>query len=139
MAVRLPQRGRPESARRAPLVLLVEDERCVRVVQRELLEQEGYAVVEAGSADEALLIASAGHGIVDILVTDLTLPGMQGPELAQRLLADAPWLGVVFTSGYADDDALVERFPGSVFVQKPFTIEEFASAVDTVAASRAAA
>ena len=57
------------------------------------------------------------------------LPGLRGCELAARLVAEQPGLGVVFTSGYDDDDRLIDRFPGSTFLQKPFTLQELSAAV----------
>ena len=116
------------------VVLVVDDEPVVRRIEREVLEQAGHIVVEAASAGEALEAAGDGRSTVDVLVTDITLPGLQGPELAGRLLARRPGLGVVFTSGYDAGWLPVGQFPGSVFLQKPFTVDALAAAVDIVAA-----
>ena len=122
-------------ARVRPLVVLVvDDEPVVRYIEREVLEQAGHIVVEAASADEALEVAGDRRRTVDVIVTDITLPGLQGPDLAGRLLARHPGLGVVFTSGYDAGWLPVGRFPGSVFLQKPFTVDALAAAVDIVAA-----
>ena len=115
------------------VVLVVDDEQVVRRVEREVLEQAGYTVVEAASADEALAVARDGRRAIDVLVTDITLPGLQGPDLAGRLLVLRPTLGLVFTSGYDQGSSPCGRFPGSVFLQKPFTVDALAAAVDAVA------
>ena len=129
----------PSSASvRQRVVLVVEDDRSVRRIECEVLAQEGWTVVEAARAEDALALAAAHRGELDILVTDLSLPGLRGCELAARLLRETPWLGVVFTSGYPDDDGLVGRFPGAVFLQKPFTLEALTAAVDAVSARVAA-
>ena len=118
---------------RSLVVLVVDDDSVVRRVERDVLEQAGYTVVEAASADEALAVARAGRRTVDVLVTDVMLPGLQGPELAGRLLALWPALGLVFTSGYDQGASPSGRFPGSVFLQKPFAVDALAVAVDAVA------
>ena len=112
-----------------PVVLVVEDERIVRDVQRDALENDGCAVIAAASALEALAAAGASTRSIDVLVTDLSLPGLRGCELAARMVAERPGLGVVFTSGFPDDDRLGDRFPGSTYLQKPFTLQELSAAV----------
>lgn len=115
------------------VVLVVDDEPLVRRVEREVLEQAGYAVVEAASADEALAFVRDGRRTIDVLVTDLTLPGLQGPDLAGRLLELRPALRMVFTSGCDPEASPCGRFPGSVFLQKPFSVDALTAAVDAVA------
>ena len=117
---------------RSLVVLVVDDEQVVRRIEREVLEQAGHTVVEAASADEALAAAGDGCRALDVLITDITLPGLQGPELAGRLLERRPALGLVFTSGYDAGSLPSDRFPGSVFLQKPFTVEALTAAVDAV-------
>jgi two-component system cell cycle sensor histidine kinase/response regulator CckA len=121
-----------DPAIRPLVVLVVDDEQSVRRVERQVLEQAGYTVVEAATADEALEAARDDRRPIDVLVTDLTLPGLQGPDLAGRLLALLPTLGVVFTSGYDQASSPAGRFPGSMFLQKPFTVEALATAVAAV-------
>lgn len=94
-----------------------------------MLQQAGHTVVEAASAVEALGVARDCSRAIDVLVTDLALPGVEGPELAELLLRTLPGLGIVFASGFSDDVELTERFPGSVFLQKPFTVQALADAV----------
>jgi CheY-like chemotaxis protein len=121
------------TAVRQLVVLVVEDESLVRMVKRDILELAGHLVLEAASADEALALAAAQPGVIDVLVTDLTLPGLQGDALAALLRAERPGLGLVFTSGYCEADGPCERFPGSLFLQKPFRPDALAAAVDAVA------
>ncbi|HYS82072.1 MAG TPA: PAS domain-containing protein [Anaeromyxobacteraceae bacterium] len=120
-------------------VLLVEDDPSVRALMRRGLEGAGYRVVEAGHGAEALRVARLS--IPDLLLTDVIMPGLGGPELAAALLAEAPALRVVFVSGYNEDAALRtgELPPGQAFLQKPFTGEELARVVrQTLDAPRAA-
>ena len=104
-------------------ILLVEDEAGIRALVRKILRRENYDVLEAGSAEEALSIASAPIRI-DLLVTDLTLPGASGRELAERIRVSRQNLKVLYISGYTDDDAVRTGAipPGSKFLQKPFTL-----------------
>jgi two-component system cell cycle sensor histidine kinase/response regulator CckA len=101
-------------------ILLVEDETAVRKLARAALEGYGYSVTEAECAEDALELLEAGRP-VDLLVTDLTMPGMGGRELAARVRARLPETGVVFISGYAPDATWLDDVPGAVFLPKPFT------------------
>lgn len=113
-------------------VLVVEDEQIVRLVQRDVLSEAGCTVLEAADATTALAVAAAHAGPIDVLVTDLELPGLRGCELAARLQVLRPGIGIVFTSGYGEDQAPCDRFPGSLFLQKPFTVDGLAAAVAAV-------
>ena len=115
------------------VVLVVDDEQLVRQVKREILLHAGCIVFEAEGAEEAIRLAAVHTGTIDVLVTDLSLPGLQGADLAVRLRALRPGLGVVFTSGYLDDGVPGTLVPGSVFLQKPFALDELTAAVDAVA------
>ena len=101
-------------------VLLTEDEDAVRKLARITLEGSGYAVTEAPDAETALALLTAARPF-DLLVTDLTMPGMCGRELAERVRASRPDIGVVFISGYASDAARLHTLPGAIFLPKPFT------------------
>jgi PAS domain S-box-containing protein len=101
-------------------ILLVEDEDAVRKLARMTLETAGYAVTEAPDGETALEWL-AGGGYLDLLVTDLTMPGIGGRELAQQVRAVRPDIGVVFISGYAPDIDRLDSLSGSVFLAKPFT------------------
>jgi two-component system cell cycle sensor histidine kinase/response regulator CckA len=109
-------------------VLLVEDEAPVREVMTEQLQSLGYRVLACPSGESALTSAHAHAGAIDLLVTDLVMPGMNGRELARRLEASRPGLKVVFTSGYGEE--VVARHgvlePGVRFVEKPYTLRALA-------------
>ena len=112
-------------------ILLVEDEDVVRELAREALRDGGYTVLEARHPGEALLVAERQSGGFDLLLTDVVMPHMSGPELAQRLKNARPGLRVLFMSGYTDDAALrhgVLRSEVS-FLQKPFTPESLSRKV----------
>ena len=107
----------------APTVLIVEDEEEVRAFTRDVLEMEGYAVLEAESAPRALDIGAAHPGAIDLLITDVAMPGMSGPELARRLREGRPALRVLCVSGYPES---ADRRVGGVrswtaWLEKPFS------------------
>jgi PAS domain S-box-containing protein len=105
---------------RATTVLVVEDEEVIRGLVDQVLRGEGYEVLLAGDGNEALELARASG--VDVLLTDLTMPGLGGRELAERLRVDRPGLKVMFMSGFADEEAFAVGPPGSTtFLEKPFT------------------
>ncbi len=106
-------------------VLLVEDEESVRQLVRETLEAKGYKVLEADQGDAALQVAAAHAGTIDMLITDVVMPGMSGRELAKQLCASRPQTRVLYLSGYTED-AIVHQGvldPGTAFLQKPFTLQ----------------
>jgi PAS domain S-box-containing protein len=105
-------------------ILLVEDEAGIRALVRKILRRENYNVFEAGSAEEAMAMASAAPAPIDLLITDVMLPGASGRELAERIRETRPELKVLYISGYTDDDAVrTGAIPlGSRFLQKPFTL-----------------
>jgi len=105
-------------------ILLVEDEAGIRALVRKILRRENYHVLEAGSAEEAMAMASSIPGRIDLLVTDVMLPAASGRELAERVREARPDLKVLYISGYTDDDAVRTGAipPGSKFLQKPFTL-----------------
>ena len=115
-------------------VLLVEDEGSVRELVRETLVARGYKVLEAENGERALRIAEAHGNGIDILVTDVVMPGMGGRELAKRLLHLRPKLGVLYLSGYTEDTILHQGTlgPGIAFLQKPFTLQNLARKVREV-------
>jgi CheY-like chemotaxis protein len=106
-------------------ILVVEDEEMVRGLICEVLRREGYRVVACGDADEGIE-ASKRHGPgIDLLLTDVVMPGMNGPEMATRIQETLPQLRVVFMSGYSEQ-ALARQ--GQVdasfeYLQKPFTLK----------------
>ncbi|HUR92935.1 MAG TPA: PAS domain S-box protein [Gemmatimonadales bacterium] len=121
------------------LVLLVEDEPAVRQMAARTLQEYGYGVLEASGGHEALEVLSRADGQVSVLVTDVVMPRMDGPELARRALALKPALPVLFMSGYTDDEivrrGLLDR--SEPFLQKPFTPEALGEQVAALLKSRA--
>ena len=115
-------------------VLLVEDEESVRGLVRDTLVSKGYKVMEAEDGEAGLRTAEAYDGTIDLLITDVVMPGMGGCELAQRVSAARPHIKVLFLSGYTED-AIVhqgELEPGTAFLQKPFTLQILARKVREV-------
>ncbi len=128
---------RPSGPKRRPVqpgteqVLLVEDEEMVRSLTGRALREYGYKVLEARGGEEALRLFKASAERIDMVVTDVAMPGMGGRELARRLRAEAPELPILFISGYTGDD-VVERgllAAGAPFLSKPFTPDALAAAV----------
>jgi two-component system, cell cycle sensor histidine kinase and response regulator CckA len=106
-------------------VLLVEDEESVRQLVRETLQAKGYTVIEAEDGKSAITIASAYQSKIDVLITDLVMPGMNGRELANWMEQARPATKVLYLSGYTED-AIVHQGvldTGTAFLQKPFTLQ----------------
>jgi len=115
---------------RTRLVLLVEDEMVVREITGRVLENAGYQVLETGSASTALHLAAQHAGKIDLLLTDVVMPEMNGIELADRISNLKPDLVTVFMSGYAERDIQRKMAARSaVHIQKPFTISLLLSRV----------
>jgi signal transduction histidine kinase len=110
-------------------VLVVDDEPEVREMLRRGLEASGYRVHTAGGAEEALAVAATIDGPIQLLVTDVVMPGESGRVLAESLLATFASLKVLFISGYFDDRGAGPWLPGSFFLQKPFSPVELVQKV----------
>jgi len=124
----------PELRRGTETVLLVEDAAPVRTLARKSLENCGYRVLDAADGRAALDLSAHHAGGIDILVTDVVMPGMSGRELAERLAPLRPGMRVLYTSGYTDD-AMVHQGvlrSGVAFLQKPFVPESLARKVREV-------
>lgn len=113
------------------LVLLVEDEAPVRAFASRALQLRGFTVLEAESAEEALDILEDREIKVDVFVTDVVMPGMDGPTWVQEALKMRPDVRVVFVSGYAEEDFgdTQARIPNSVFLPKPFSLADLTQVV----------
>jgi PAS domain S-box-containing protein len=129
-AATVPATGQPEAdvaetAATGETVLLLDDEASLRSVVERMLVQAGYRVLAASSAGEAMRILAAHGGEVDLLLTDVVMPDMSGPELVQRIGASHPGMKVLYASGYADDT--LSRHGANVdpeqVLNKPFTSE----------------
>jgi two-component system, cell cycle sensor histidine kinase and response regulator CckA len=103
-------------------ILLAEDSQALRDMAREYLESVGYRVLEAVGGKEALLRAKEFEGTIHLLLTDVVMPEMSGPELAERLGVLRPEMKVIFTSGYTDGTIAPHGVldPGVTFIQKPY-------------------
>ncbi|WP_334129401.1 PAS domain S-box protein [Sneathiella sp.] len=116
-------------------ILLVEDEDPVRLFAARALENKGYTVLQADSGETALEVARAHDGVIDLLISDVVMPVMDGPTLVKEILKETPDLKVIFISGYAEDafrkdlDFDVSKID---FLPKPFSLKEVASKVKEV-------
>lgn len=115
-------------------ILLVEDEDLVRELTRTVLLKHGYHVLEAAYGSEALFISQQYEGAVELLATDVVMPQMSGPELAEQLLKLRPQMKVLYLSGYTEDTILHHGVleMDIAFLQKPFTPAELAHKVREV-------
>ena len=118
---------RPEAACGGPAgnrtILLAEDEEMVRQLAIEIFRETGYTVLDAPNGGAALAISDRYEGSIDLLVTDLVMPGMNGIELARRVCDSRPGIPVLFMSGYSEDarERLGVLDEGRDFLQKPIT------------------
>jgi two-component system cell cycle sensor histidine kinase/response regulator CckA len=113
-------------------ILLVEDDEDVRVLIRDELRKRGYRIVEARNGVEACLVATPYMRKLQLLLTDIVMPGMSGVELARNLRMIKPELSVLLISGYMDDVGVSVREPSWAYLQKPFTPEAVADKVREV-------
>ena len=115
-------------------VLLVEDEESVRELVRETLKARGYTVIEASDGITGMRVSEEYRGNIEILITDVVMPGMSGRELAKRVAAARPNIRVLYLSGYTEDAIIHEGAlePGTGFLQKPFTLQVLARKVREV-------
>jgi CheY-like chemotaxis protein len=112
-------------------ILVVDDEDQVRTLARDILQGAGYRVLEAEDGEQALRIASEHPGIIHILLTDIMMPGINGKELADKLLLARPDTKAIFMSGRAAEvisDAGV-LIPVDAFLAKPFTVDRLLNKV----------
>jgi len=130
--VEAPPPARRKSVRQgAGVVLLVEDEAPVRAFAGRALRLCGYTVLEAANGEEALKVLEDSSLEVDVFVTDVMMPGMDGPTWVREALLDRPQVRVVFVSGYAEDvlNNGQAGIPNSVFLPKPFSLTDLTTTV----------
>jgi PAS domain S-box-containing protein len=116
----------------AERILVVEDEEGLRALTRRLLERLGYGVEEAACAEDALRLFDA-YPPIDVVLSDVVMPGASGPELARQLVARQPNLRVVFMSGYTEETIARHGVTGPdvIFLQKPFTTGQLGRVIRT--------
>jgi two-component system cell cycle sensor histidine kinase/response regulator CckA len=130
-AERKPAPAEPSARGGHETILLAEDEPAVRELLEGVLRAQGFQVLSAPSGPEALRLARAHPGTIDLVVTDVVMPGMTGPELFRELAAERPRLRALLVSGYTDQalDPYGGLPPGAAFLQKPFTAIELVGQV----------
>jgi len=122
-----------------PIVLVVDDEPPIREIERRLLEQAGYLVIEASGAAEALAVLHDGKPI-DLLIADLDMPEVSGDEMVRRIRTERPDLKVLYVTGHID--RLMDARPlwdGEAFLDKPFSMNGLIEAVGLLLYGRVSA
>jgi CheY-like chemotaxis protein len=112
-------------------ILLVEDEEALRAATCEFLQSRGYTVLAAGDGAEAMRICEQHTGNIDVILTDLVMPGMDGVEVAKAVATRYPDIHVLYMSGYIDRSR-EEPGAGAVLLQKPFDLTVLASKLRAV-------
>jgi CheY-like chemotaxis protein len=104
-------------------ILLVEDEEGLRALALRILQSRGYKVLESKSPEDAVQIGKRHSERIDLMLTDVVMPGMSGPDIAEHLAFLRPNMKVIYMSGYTDDSVVRHGVlePGTQFLQKPFT------------------
>jgi two-component system, cell cycle sensor histidine kinase and response regulator CckA len=135
-----PVKAQQNEAGGCETVLLVEDEESVRELVRLTLAARGYNVLEAENGECGLRVAEGFKQHIDILITDVVMPGIGGRELAKKLLSLRPGISVLYLSGYTEDAVVTQGAlgAGTAFLQKPFTLQNLAKKVREVLRSQPA-
>ncbi len=125
-----------EPGRRSGTILLVEDEQAIRTLVAKLVTRLGFRVLEAASASQGERLVAAHDGAIDLLLTDVVLPGMRGTDLYRRLRTRCPDLKVLFMSGYSDMEiaGADPSLPSQSFLGKPFNLAELTRRIDDLLA-----
>jgi two-component system cell cycle sensor histidine kinase/response regulator CckA len=115
----------------AAVILVVDDDLAVREVASRVLRRAGYRVLEAADGQEALAVARGEAGRLDLLLTDVVMPGMNGRELAERLTEVRPETRMLYMSAYTEDEVLLRgiRIAEMNFLSKPFSLDGLRDAV----------
>ena len=125
-----------KESRGGQTILVVEDEQALRKLTSSVLQDLGYTVLEAGDAAEALALVKQSKPAVDLLLTDVVMPGKSGRDLADELVPQIPGMKVLFMSGYTDGAIAAHRVlePGLSLLRKPFSSEELTQTVARILA-----
>jgi DNA-binding response OmpR family regulator len=128
-----------EDSQERPTVLVVDDEEDLRDIMRRMLERRGFATLVAGDSERAIALCRDHPGVIDVLVTDLGLPGVSGGDLARDAAGLRPAMGVVYISGLPKDIAVAKGLIGddALLVKKPFTSDLLTEALRLVLAEKA--
>ena len=128
-----------EVTQERPTVLVVDDEEDLRDIMRRMLERRGFATLVAGDREQAMAVCREHPEAIDVLVTDLNLPGDTGGELARAASELRPEMGVIYISGLPKDLAVAKGLigPDALLVKKPFTSELLLEALRSILAQRA--
>lgn len=110
-------------------VLLVDDEVLIRMIVKKVLGRVGYTLVEAEDGAAALRVGEEHKGTIDLLLSDMELPNVRGPEIFEQLKKDNPNMRVLFMSGFGEGEARMGSAAGQNFLPKPFTLTELENAV----------
>ena len=115
-------------------MLVVDDDQSVLQVASKVLRRGGYDVLEANGGEEALRTAEEHDGKIDLLLTDVVMPGMNGRELGNAICQRFPWVRVLFMSAYTEDEVILHgvRVAEVHFIAKPFTIDGLRTKVRAV-------
>ncbi len=118
-------------------VLVVDDDPSVLRVASKVLVRAGYSVLEANGGREALDVAAGRGGELDLLLTDVVMPGMSGRELGEELVARYPGVRVLYMSAYTEDEVILQgvRVAEVDFISKPFTVDGLRAKVQEVLAA----
>jgi two-component system cell cycle sensor histidine kinase/response regulator CckA len=129
-----PRTASSETSRGSETILLVEDEEAVRNLTSRILKKQGYRVMAAQHGREAMEMAAKEEGWIDLVLTDVVMPGMNGRGLVERLTGIRPRIKSLYMSGYTDDDIIRRGFiePSKSFLQKPFTSDALLQTVRKV-------
>src|SRR6185312_7641691 len=129
-----PERAAPRDVTGQDTILLVEDEDAVRAFAARALRMRGYNVLEAGGGEEALEIVRAGEVKIDLLITDVVMPNMDGPTMVRHVKGIKPDMPVIFMSGYAEEAFRRndEKAEDLHFLPKPFGLKQLAAKVKEV-------
>lgn len=134
----VPSADPKQQARGSGTILVVEDERGVRALTKLVLQQQGYTVLEASQGAEAISISEQFEGTIDLMVSDVVMPQMSGPQLVEKIRLQRPNMKILFLSGYSDEAIVRHGFVDQnvPFLQKPFTRQILVQKVSNILSPR---